>query len=702
MSKPRKSHTRLRILALGLVIGVTSMACAKSRWVSELDLEPKLRSAALVMVVRVDDVSEVDVVYGGKGSQTLYQYTFKPIRVLKGVYSRAQLLLTSTDLRAYTNNFDPKGFQPGQQRLILLGRSAVGYIGIQAGATPELAFPLLSSRTDPLLGAVEVLLAQQQLRDRVEIASRLSRHLRDAKGRGAIVLLAALDRRSTIAAQQDLAFQAIGHQLATGEAMVREAAAHVLGNLIESDYLNNQDNRRAAVVNLVASLGRTETSLAARVAAFKALGSAVEAVRENEDALRLIALKSPYDTLAELSARLEVLGRLYEDAVPTSAFWNLHAELPLDAPGYLQQSATQSMRRVSHGADRLLERIHRKKALGLGGDVEVEAFALILAKASDPWPLQRTLLKIGLNTSEQEAFVGACEGAPSPELVPALTGMLDPRHNRLRRLAADLLMAIDTKAAARAIRPHLSEEIDLGYKLRLSAFIGSHGFDDGYPYALEHMSESRYREAAVQVLATINKPGTVKRLLDIYKTSNDLAWKRAAIRALGLLGHTDFLGELMVLTRDLAHPLAPSAILARADMGDANVMELLPVALSSRNDSVAIAAARAATRVLPKGQTGVEILTGLATLAQAPESSRTVRRRALEALVSSEDPRLRDVLITMIGDVQIERTDLLTRVRELLRELNVRLDRRHPENSIVAPVVHGSVVKDAADNFLDR
>ncbi len=148
--------------------------------------------------------------------------------------------------------------------------------------------------------------------------------------------------------------------------------------------------------------------------------------------------------------------------------------------------------------------------------------------------------------------------------------------------------------------------------------------------------------------------------------------------ALGLLSHTAFQDELMVLTRDQAHPLAPSALQARADMDDVKVIELLPAALSSRSEAVVVAAARAAARLLPqqRGQGSrneADIRTALATLAQDPEAVQAVRRHALEALVAAEDPRLHDVLITMVRDIQIEQTNLLTRVRELLRELKVRM-----------------------------
>ena len=330
------------------------------------------------------------------------------------------------------------------------------------------------------------------------------------------------------------------------------------------------------------------------------------------------------------------------------------------------------------GIDLLFERIRRKKALGLDGAAEVEAVGLILPKASDPWPLQSALLELGLSNSEQEAFVQACEQTPSPQLVSALTDMLDPRHPRLRRLAADLLMEIDTKKAGQALRRHMAEETDLAYKLRLAAFLGGHGFDDGYPYALEHMSDPRYLEAAVEALAAIKKSGTANRLLDIYRNSNDLGWKRAAVRALGLIGHMPFQDELIVLTSDPAHQLAPSALQARADMGDIKVIELLPAALSSHSEAVAIAGARAAARVLPQqrgqwSESEADIRTALATLAQDPEAVQAVRRQALEALVAIEDPRMDDVLIAMVRDIRIEQTGLLSRVRELLRERKVRM-----------------------------
>ena len=664
-------------LLAGLGIGAPA-GLANSHPVEDLDLEPWLRAAALVIAVRVDERESLPVVSGGKVYAPRYQYTFAPIRVLKGVYSRPRLLLTNGDLSSYSGSFDPRDIRRGERRLLVLRRSPVGYGAFARELSADLAFPRLEGPDDPLLGAVDALLAHQELSDRHEIVTRLSRDLGEAEGRGAIALLAALDRRAYVAAQVDAAFMAVGHQLGSADATVREAAAHVLGNLLQADYLENRNNREAAVAALVASLHQTETSLGARVAAIGALAAAADAVAGNEDAMRLVSLDTPYETLAEFSARLEVLGRVHQGRGAAPGIAGLLAELPLDAPGHLQRAVARSWARITsaRGADRLFERMRRKHAIGLGRESEIEAFGQILPNVPDPWPLQRALLELGLTSAEKEAFVRASRWAPTPELAPALGDMLDPRRVRLRRLAAELLMEIDTKAAAQALRPHMGSERDLVRKLRFAAFLGRHGFDDGYPFAIEHLSEPRYLEAALEAIVGIAKPGTAEQLLDVYASSNDSGWKRAAVRGLGLLGHTAFAEELVALTRDRKHPLAAAALLARADLGDVDVIELLPAALASRSQAVVIAAARAAARLLPEGDgQGNEeaIRTALAALARDAAATEAVRRKALEALVVAEDDRLDEVLTAMLRDVRLERTELLTRVRELLRDRKVRM-----------------------------
>lgn len=649
-------------------------AAAKSRATEALDLEPTLRAAALVLAARVERVEEVPIVYGGKGVQTLHQYVFTPTQILKGVYSRPELVLTSADLQAYPGSFDTREIRTGEHRLLLLRRSRVGYINAHHVESAELAFPVLHYGGDALLEAVEVLLGLLDLNDRLEIVTRLSRHLTDAESRGAVVLLGALDRRAYIAAQHFPAIETIARQLDSDSAIAREAAADVMASLLQADYREDPASSRLAVAALAAALERSDSTLAPKTAALHAMSQAVDAVRANADAMRLVDFEAPYETLAELSGRLDVLGRLYESRNDFDSLEDFLADLELDAPHALQQSASRAWARIAGVAavELLFDRIGRKQALGLSSIAEIEALGLVIAGAVDPWPLQRDLLDPGFGIAEQVAFVQACEANPAPQLVPALGGMLDPREQRLRRLASELLMDIDTEAAAEVLRPHLPEERDLAYKLRVSAFLGRHGFDDGYPYALEHMSEPHHLEPAVQALADIGKPGSIDQLRDIYANSNDLDWQRAAVRALGLLGDEPFLSELVELSRDLSHPLAPAALVARADLGDAAVVELLPTALSSRNEELLVAGAKAAASLLARqAHDGAEVGEALAALARDPKAAYAARRQALEALVTTDNAMLDEVLVAMIRDIRIERSDFLERVRELLRERSV-------------------------------
>ena len=677
--KPQRRRgvpTIAALLATYLV--VVPLTNAKSPVTAALDLEPSLESAALVLAARVESVQEVPIVYGGKGVQTLYQYSFTPLRVLKGVFSRPQLLLTSADLQRFGGHFDPNDIQTGEHRLLLLGRSSVGFANVHFAQSAELAFPRIADDGDPLLAAVDAVLGLREVSDRFALTDGLAHHLKSAEDRGAVVLLAALERRSYVAAQHIPAIEVVASQLESGSAIVREAAADALADLLEADYLENPTSAALAVDALVRSLERPQSPLAPRVAALQALSSTVDAVRANEDAIRLIEFDAPYESFAELSSRLEVLGRLRDTAGSGEALARFASTLALDAPFDLQRATAMSWARIaeSGATDLLLERLHRKQVLGLDGVAEIEALGLVFEVSDDAWLRQREVLELDLTTPERIAFVKACELSPSPQLVPALSRMLEPRQPRLRRLAIELLMKMDSRTAALALREQLAAEIELAYKLRMAAFLGRHGFEDGYTFAIEHMSEPRYLEAAIEALADIRKPGTIKQLREIYRNSNDPAWQRAAIRALGLVGDREFGGELVKLTENLAGPLAPAALVARADLGDESIIQLLPAALKSRNEVLAIAAAKAANRALPHLETpgaGAKVRDALSGLALDSQANHVVRLQALEVLVSAEDPNLDGVLVAMIRDSRIGQGTLLDRVRELLKERKVRI-----------------------------
>jgi HEAT repeat protein len=396
----------------------------------------------------------------------------------------------------------------------------------------------------------------------------------------------------------------------------------------------------------------------------------------------MLSLKTPSETNAELTARLDIFGGVYEGQAGEAAelIAELISELPLDESNSVQRSATRALARVARedSIAQLLERLQRKKLLGLEAVPEIQAIGGLFAYVADTWSTQKPLTETVLTHAEQAAFLQVSADSSSPELVPMLSNMLDPRYPQLRRLSADLLMKIDSEEAALAFQPHLAEETNLDYKLRMSAFLGRHGIDDGYPYAVEHMSDPRYRDAAVDAIAAIDRPETAEQMLEIYRSSNDVSWRQSAIRALGLLRHAPFRGELRALTTDLGHPLAPAVLRARADLGDTQVSNVLPDAMRSRSEVLVVAAARAAESLFSQDSVrssgSSRELTGLlAGLAMDRDMSPDVREAALDALEAANDSELDDVLISMVNDRGLERTSLIGHVQELLRERSVNV-----------------------------
>src|SRR5213075_457967 len=153
--------------------------------------------------------------------------------------------------------------------------------------------------------------------------------------------------------------------------------------------------------------------------------------------------------------------------------------------------------------------------------------------------------KMSLDLREQQTLAAACAKVPDARLVPTLSRMLDPRQYGLRWQAMEALLKIDNDEAASVVRPHLAEEPNLDRKLQIAEFLGRHGLRDGYPYAIEHLSEPSLREQAVAALAAIREPGAVEALEKVWATGHDHAWSSAAIRALGRLGAAQFAPRML-------------------------------------------------------------------------------------------------------------------------------------------------------------
>jgi HEAT repeat protein len=639
-----------------------------------LDLEDAVARAELIIAVRLVDMTEAKIVYGGKTEVVTQQFKFEPVRTLKGIFAREALLMTGQDLNIYQYGDAADRLGRGQLLLVLLGRSGQGYFNCNtAWPTLEQSIPRLRDQDDPLLATVQVLIAVTQQRDRAQKVELLLDGLRQVKGRPAIPLLMALRRRAVLAAQAPGALDAVTRSLGGAPPEVNEAVARALQAILEADYLDRRELRAAAAAQLLALLHDVGPDLDARVAALDALGALGQAARGNEEALAWLRADRESPTFAERAARLRALGRVGV-VDQTGAVLAFLDALPLDAPPAAQEEAGRALGRLdpTAAARSLAARLGRKAEAGFGIAIEIALLGELPPAVAAPALLEASQRPLDLE--ERLALAHSSVRVADPRLVPALGGLLDPRQPALRYQAIEALRRIDTDEAASVLWLHLGEEGDLLRKLQLAEFLGRHGFRGGYPYAIEHMSEPTLRDQAVEALAAIREPKAIAELRRIWESSHDRAWNAAAIRALGRLGQAEIAPRLLEITQDLRDPLAAPALIALGDLGEDRALPILREGLASRNEEVVVAAARAAGTLLTRpGARGDEVRDRLAALLADPYAAPNVRSEALDVLVALDDPRLGTVLAAAARDAGLEGNDLLRRVEERLAARKERL-----------------------------
>lgn len=665
----RKIPVATRLLLLFLLGAPRSLA--HDEWYRGLDLESALANSGLVLVARVTDVSETKLGVGGKGERSLLQYKFQPVSVLKGVFSRESLLLTSDDLG--TQQFtDAAPIEPGQLRLLVLARSFAGYAMRREAASLDQAIPPLRDPNDELLAAVKVLLEVNHSSDRAKKVALLFDGLRKQKGAPAIPLLVAVERRSLLAAQTPGAVGSIAPHLSDPSAAVREQAAKTLYSLLKADYVDQPKLREAAVNALAASIARPDLSFAPRVAAFEALGAAGPQALENKAVKAQLELDPPA-TFAEQGARLHAIGDL---KVPgqSGAVLILLKQVPLDAPPAIQDGVEWAAARLdpSEGVKEVTLRIRNKYDAGLPVVTELNLLGdLPLAEAT---PALVDAAKLTLNHDERQALVSACKKVANAQVVATLATMLVPTQQDIWWHAVDGLIKIDTDDAAKALQPHLPQETNLQRKLEIAEFLGRHGIRDGYPYAIEHMSEPYLREQAISALAAIREPRAVGELRKILEMSNDVAWNSAAVRALGALGASDLAPQFLEMARNTGNPLGPSALIALGDLYEAEALEISRAGFASRNQERLAASARAAGNLVAlPGVRADDVRDQLAALLADSGAWQPARLAALNSLMGLNDPRLDGALALAVRDAGLEGSDLLRKIEEQLCKRKVRL-----------------------------
>ncbi len=651
----------------------------REEWFRNLSLENAVAGSDLILAAQVVDVTEIKLMRGGKGESAMFQYKFKPARVLKGVFAREELSLGSADLGLHRAE-DMKQIKPGAFMLIFLGRSDVGYRNnnINNGNVAH-SMPPLRAANDPLLDAVRVLLAVNAERDRAQRVSLLLDGLKTASGPGAVALLEALQRRALLAAQNGGVADAVTKHLADNSPAVREAAAHTLRAVLEADYLEHAPLREAAVAKNVDALSLADPHTFARVAAIRSLGAAGAASTKNDEAIKRLVPDAAgvglLNTL-ERAAQFRALGDLKSAALGDD-IESFIALVPIDDEGEYSRAVEYALARVHpvKAAALLNLRVGLKISAGLDARVEIESFQHLPPETAIPILIE--ISKLNLNGDEKSALAETCrklvEQKPDPRLVEPLAGLLAPDEPS-RDSAMAALLKIDTDDAAKALQPHLREEQNLLRKLQVAEMLGHHGIRDGYVFAIEHASEWWLLEQAVSALAAIKEPQAVTRLKEILETSNDTAWNTAAVRALGAMGVQEMTPKFLSLLEDLRNPLAPAALIALADLGERKALDKAREGLASRNGFIVTASARAAGKLLAlPGVQDVDLRSKLAALLADPDAEESARIAALNGLLAIKDERLDAALAKVVRETKLENSELLQRVEKLLRERKVTL-----------------------------
>ena len=670
-----KTPAFLLALVLPLVSAFAQQPPPREEWYRGLEVEDAVANAELILVVRIEEVSQIQIITGGKSaSSTTAQIRLKPLRVLKGVFARPELILGSSELGGNRFGSEIRNIKAGQTRLLFLGRNDAGYQNVNdRGSSLDHAVPPLADENDPLLQSVTALLAVRAEPDRFRRTALLTTALAKNSGPAAVPLLAALHSRSLLAAQRADAAPAILRHLADPSPAVRIAAAAAVRSVLTADYLPHDALRDATGAALAAALADGGRNLPARAALLQAAGE-LGAVRDPA-LLAQLDFEKPTRSLAERSAQIEAVGKLRLPAFKEKLL-ALSQSLPLDA-AYSDPTAI-ALGRVdaAAGAAEIARRAEEKIAGGF--QCESEIAAAVTLPDADAATLLLRLATLPLSTRERRILADrmrdVCTRTPDERLVAPLAGWLDPEDPELRSDAVEALLHIGSPAAARALQPRIGQERNLHTKLRIAELLGKHGMRDGYAYAIEHVSEPHLTDQAVAALVAMRDPRTLGEAKKILETSNDTNWNRAAIRLLGALGAKELAPKFTALLADWKNPLAPAALIALADLGDPQVLPKINEALAARSETLVIAAAAAARRLLANPAVQADAIRDqLASLLADASASEQTRRAALDALAALKDPRLDRALLTAVGDAQLERTDLLAQVERLLRERKVRL-----------------------------
>jgi HEAT repeat protein len=648
----------LRLSAVAVVAIVLTSRAAAEETFDGWNLEPSIGQAHLVMVARVASVGKVTIVEGAKTDIALREYRFQPIRKLKGIFQRDLLSMTSGDLGCPPEDATTAPpLKEGEFRLLILVQQqglSYGCVSASPGATTfEERVPLLKGPDDPLVGVVETLIRVADSRSRRERAALLVKRLEGVDGLPAVPLLTSLKLRADWAAGDALTLPALTRLARDPSPAVRAAALEALRDVLAS-RVAPADPRQlgAAADTLRKTLESDEPVTRIRVAALESLGHLLAL---NADAAWarevLLAQLTAARSYAERTAAAGAVSRI-ADPQATAAVLDALEKLPLDtAPPRETAYARAALRLDMAGAERiLLARLERSMKARESLDAEVEALGHIRSKASLPL-LLTAAGQPELPSADRQRIAWALGRLGDDQAVPVLVRWMRSDDHYLKEASLSALETLDSKLAAREVRPLLRMERHLPYKLRLARLLARQEVADGYALATEHLADAAHTAEATLVLASLNDARTAKDLTAIVAARPDRRWHAAALAGLAATGDAAARKQLLDILADDRNPLAADAAEAAGLAGDPDLLAPLAKLVQSRNRQIARSSLIAlhryfrGVRTSPRGLAAAEADDGepLPAAADVPAKTRDALAAAVAGLVGDAyvDPDIR-------------------------------------------------------------
>ena len=415
-----------RRLALLFLLAVSPLAARADHehWEAKFDCERAAAAADLILVARVEEVSKIMLIRGGKSESSLYQYRFKPLQVIKGVFAREELSMNSGDLGLgrFSGSSSSKPLAQGDIRLLFLGRSSEGYQNaVQSPGTLEVALPPLRDEHDPLVGVVSALLAVNAEPDRARRVDRLVEALRAARGPGVVPLCFALERRAILAAQNPAVPSAlVMHLQPDAGAVAQGMAARTLGRLMDVDYLKRTDLRASAATALATLLDDEAVPAPVRAQAVGTLGEAgTDTVEGMPAALAHLRVDPPANTRMEQTARVGMIGWLHL-ASQRQSIREAFLHLPLDEDNYTRTDYARAFARIDpeRAVRELPERIRQVLDTDAGGVWDL-IFALRELPPKSAADALLNIASLPLDDTEMRQWVEVCSEVSLQERMSA-------------------------------------------------------------------------------------------------------------------------------------------------------------------------------------------------------------------------------------------------------------------------------------------